>query len=110
MINRGKTTGISTLTLAIFGLVIGANNLTVALALGAIGQRRKQGRILLVFAGFEFSVPLIGVWLGQQMAGTLTACADWLGPVLLAGLCRAEDKRHTGQRKERGRAYCTYGC
>ncbi len=73
-------------TLAIFGLVIGANNLTVALALGAIGQRRNQGRILLVFAGFEFSVPLIGVWLGQQMADTLAACADWLGPVLLAGL------------------------
>jgi manganese efflux pump family protein len=74
------------LTLAIFGLVIGANNLAVALALGAIGQRRNQGRILLVFAGFEFSVPLIGVWLGQQMAETLAAGADWLGPGLLAAL------------------------
>ncbi|MCA1795461.1 MAG: manganese efflux pump MntP family protein [Desulfotignum sp.] len=73
-------------TLAIFGLVIGANNLTVALALGAIGQRRNQGRILLVFGGFEFSVPLIGVWLGQQMSDTLAAHADWLGPVLVAVL------------------------
>lgn len=73
-------------TLILFGLVIAANNLTVALALGAIGQRQHQGRVLLVFAGFEFFIPLIGVWLGQQMATTLVAYSDWLGPVLLVGL------------------------
>ena len=74
------------LTLAVFGLVIGANNLTVSLTLGAIGQRKRQGRILLVFAGFEFLVPLIGVWLGQQMSVALAANTAWLSPALMAGL------------------------
>jgi manganese efflux pump family protein len=90
-------------TLAIFGLVISANNLTVALALGAIGQRRNQGRILLVFGGFEFSVPLIGVWLGRQMSDTLAAHTDWLGPVLLAGLGMATLVSSRGSPRDRAK-------
>lgn len=66
-----------------FGIVIGLNNLSVSLSLGAMGQRSRQARILLVFAGFEFMVPLLGVWLGQQLSGKMAGYAEWLGPALL---------------------------
>jgi putative Mn2+ efflux pump MntP len=88
-------------TLAVFGVVIGANNLTVSLSLGAIGQRKRQGRILLVFAGFEFFLPLIGVWLGQQLSGTLAAYTAWLGPALLAGLGIVTLLSARGSRRDR---------
>ena len=41
---------------------------------------------MLVFGAFEFSVPLVGVWLGASLAQLVTARTDWLGPVLLIGL------------------------
>jgi manganese efflux pump family protein len=89
------------LTLAVFGLVIGLNNLTVSLSLGAIGQRKRQRRILSVFAGFEFFVPLIGVWLGRQMAVALTIHTAWLTPALLAGLGAVTLLSARGPRRDR---------
>ena len=71
-------------TLLAFGIAIGANNFTVALTLGGMGQRKRQGRILLAFGVFEFFVPLIGVWLGQQASKTFADQASWIGPTLLA--------------------------
>ncbi len=65
-------------------IVIALNNLTVSLSLGAMGQRSYQTRILLVFGVFEFMLPLIGVWLGQQISSRLVSYTDWLGPLLLA--------------------------
>jgi putative Mn2+ efflux pump MntP len=70
-------------TLITLGIVIGLNNLTVALSLGAMGKRDRQARILLVFAVFEFMLPLLGVWLGQQVSGRVANYAAWLGPALL---------------------------
>jgi len=89
------------LTLAVFGLVIGANNLTVSLTLGAIGQRKRRGRILMVFALFEFLVPLIGVWLGQQVTVALVAHIAWLSPALLAGLGLVTLLSALGSRRDR---------
>jgi len=74
------------LTLLAFGVVIALNNLALALTMGALGGRRHRARILTVFAIFEFSVPLIGVWLGQGLARAVAADLGWLGPVILAGL------------------------
>ena len=74
------------LQLAILGAVIGANNFSAALALGALGQARRRWRIAGTFAAFEFTVPLLGIWLGQATAEFVAGRADWLGPALLAGL------------------------
>lgn len=74
------------LTLALFGAVIGLNNLALALTMGGLGGRKHMPRILLVFAVFEFSVPLLGVVLGQHAAQALAQHSAWLGPLLLAGL------------------------
>lgn len=72
--------------LVILGVVIGFNNFATALALGAIGQQKRLWRILSVFAVFEFGVPLIGLWLGQNASGVLVNASSWLGPLLLATL------------------------
>lgn len=74
------------LKLLILGAVIGANNFATALALGSLGQKDRRARILTVFALFEFTVPLIGLWLGRHVSGMIADHADWLGPVLLAAL------------------------
>ena len=72
--------------LLILGVVIGFNNFATALALGALGQEKRLWRILIVFAVFEFGVPLIGLWLGRNAAEYMANGSAWLGPVLLAAL------------------------
>lgn len=74
------------LELLILGIVIGSNNFATALALGSLGQAERQWRILAMFALFEFSVPLIGLWLGARVSGLVADGMEWLGPLLIAGL------------------------
>lgn len=73
------------LQLLIIGMVIGANNLTLSLTLGSMGQRHRRFRIVSVFAFFEFTVPLVGVWLGREVSTAISGDASWIGPALLAG-------------------------
>jgi putative Mn2+ efflux pump MntP len=67
------------------GVAIGANNLAVSLALGALGQWERRWRIVSVFALFEFSMPLIGILIGRRVAESLALGLGWLAPVLLIG-------------------------
>ena len=50
------------------GAAIAANNLVVALALGALGQAPRRWRIAGVFGVFEFAVPLIGLLISVRRA------------------------------------------
>ena len=75
-----------TLSLLAFGVVIALNNLALSLTLGALNGRQHRWRILAVFAVFEFTVPLAGVWLGREIAQAVAADLGWLGPLILAGL------------------------
>lgn len=68
------------------GAAIGANNLVVALALGALGQAPRRWRIAGVFGLFEFAVPLIGLLIGRGLSGTLAEAGRWVGAALLAAL------------------------
>jgi len=72
--------------LILVGVAIAANNLAVSLALGAIAPKAVWPRILMVFALFEFGVPLAGAWLGRHLAGMVADHAAWLGPACLIGL------------------------
>jgi putative Mn2+ efflux pump MntP len=72
--------------LDILGVVIGFNNFATALALGAVGVGKRVRRILTVFAAFEFTVPLIGLWLGQNASRSVIGASSWLGAVLLMAL------------------------
>lgn len=70
----------------ILGVVIGFNNLAVSLALGALGRRPRRWRIVGVFMVFEFTVPLIGLLIGSQLAGAGADAGRAIGALLLAGL------------------------
>lgn len=74
------------LELLVLGVVIGANNFAASLALGALGQKVRRWRIVGVFGAFEFTIPLVGIWLGRHAAGLVADRAGWLGPALLAGV------------------------
>lgn len=70
-------------SLLILGLVIGSNNLAVALALGAHGQASRRWRITVIFGLFEFFVPLAGIWAGSTVARSVGDAAAAIGPVLI---------------------------
>lgn len=70
------------LRLLAIGMVIALNNFAVSLALGAIGTE-KRWRIIVIFGIFEFTIPLIGLLIGQSLAGYISAAMGWLVPVLL---------------------------
>lgn len=66
--------------------MVGANNFAVALALGALGQRRRRWRIAGVVGAFEFLVPLVGLAIGSAVADSLADVGRWVGAALLATL------------------------
>lgn len=70
----------------ILGVVIGSNNLAVALALGAMGQAARRFRVMLVFGLFEFMMPLLGIVLGAAAADAIGLQTNLVGTVLLIGL------------------------
>lgn len=72
--------------LLILGVVIGANNLAVALALGAMGQVARRWRVIVMFAAFEFVMPLLGIGLGAATARALGLQTQPVSAVLLIGL------------------------
>ena len=76
----------SALELLILGAAIGANNLAVALALGALGQWPRRWRVAGTFAVSEFAIPLVGLMIGTAASETLAGAGRWLGAGLLAAL------------------------
>jgi manganese efflux pump family protein len=70
----------------ILGVVIGSNNLAVALALGAMGQAAHCYRVMLVFGLFEFVMPLLGIGLGAATARAIGLQTNVVGTVLLIAL------------------------
>ncbi len=72
--------------LLILGVIIGANNFAVALALGALGQLSRRYRVMLVFGFFEFFIPLIGLILGASAARKIGMHSVYIGAALLFGL------------------------
>jgi manganese efflux pump family protein len=69
--------------LLILGLIIGSNNLAIAMAIGALGQIRRIRRIVGFFGLFEFFVPLAGFWIGRQAAEEIGLHSSWIAPLLL---------------------------
>jgi manganese efflux pump family protein len=72
--------------LLMIGLVIGSNNLAVALALGSLGQNVHNRLIVGVFGLIEFIVPLVGLLIGRGLATALSERAAILAPILLGGV------------------------
>lgn len=73
----------SKMKLTLLALIISTNNFAVSIALGALGQGQKKLRIAGVFASFEFFIPLLGLWLGNNLATKLGSSIGWISPLLL---------------------------
>ncbi|MGK7392512.1 MAG: manganese efflux pump MntP [Candidatus Cyclobacteriaceae bacterium M2_1C_046] len=74
------------LKLLFSGLVIGSNNLAAALTIGSLGGKDQRTRIIIVFGAFEFLMPLIGVWLGEEVSEYVGEAASGLSVVILLAL------------------------
>jgi putative Mn2+ efflux pump MntP len=71
------------------GLIVplGLDTLAVALALGLAGvPRQRRLRIALLFAGFEATMPLIGVALGAPLGHAIGDAADYVAAALIIAL------------------------
>jgi putative Mn2+ efflux pump MntP len=70
-------------TLVIVAVTLSLNNFAVSMALGALGHAERRWRIAAAFGIFEFLIPLLGIWLGQQATGFVAEWAGWIGAALL---------------------------
>jgi putative Mn2+ efflux pump MntP len=73
----------------LFGILAGVDNFEVSAAVGLSRvPRRRQWSIGAVFAFFEFTMPFVGLMVGNRLSGVLNPVANWLGPsfMLLLGL------------------------
>lgn len=76
----------NTVDLILLGIVIASNNLSFAIGMGALGTAKYHLRIVLIFTLMEFTVPLIGLLLGQFVSSFISDYADIIGSLILVGL------------------------
>ncbi len=89
--------------LLFLGLALGTNNALASVALGTSGMpRNQQLKIALIFSAFEASMPIFGIWLGEEIAGVSGTKAKLIGIVVLVlvalwALFKREDENHTNE-------------
>lgn len=76
----------STLDLILLGIVIASNNLSFAFGLGALGTNKYHLRIILIFTLVEFTVPLIGLFIGSYLSSLIKDFANLTGSMILIAL------------------------
>lgn len=70
--------------LVLFGLAMGANNALASIALGTSQlSRTQQLKTAIIFAVFEAIMPIIGMVVGESLAGGIGAKAKWVGIAVL---------------------------
>jgi putative Mn2+ efflux pump MntP len=75
------------LALLLVAASVGMSNFAAAVALGVSGvDARARLRVGLVFGAFESGMPVVGLLLGEQVAGPLGHAARWVGAGLLIGV------------------------
>ena len=72
------------LALLLVAVSLGLSNFAAAIGIGVAGTTPgTRLRVGLVFGLFEVGMPLLGLLLGQGLAGTLGHAAHWIGAALL---------------------------
>jgi manganese efflux pump family protein len=75
------------LGLALVAVSLGASNLAAAIAIGLEGvDAQTRRRVALIFGVFEAGMPLVGLAVGRQVAGSLGGAASGLAGALLVGV------------------------
>lgn len=96
--------------LIFLGAAIGANNLAIALALGALGYWPRRRRVVCTFAVSEFTIPLVGLLIGGAASQVLAGAGQWVGAALLGalGLWNLRPDRDPGRDERLARAVTTW--
>jgi len=72
------------LALLLVAASVGLSNFAAAIAIGVTGvDARTRLRVGLIFGAFESGMPVLGLLLGEQVAGSLGHAARWVGAGLL---------------------------
>jgi putative Mn2+ efflux pump MntP len=72
------------LALFLVAASVGMSNLAASIAIGVSGvDARTRLRVGLVFGAFEAGMPVLGLLIGEQTAGSLGHAARWVGAGLL---------------------------
>jgi manganese efflux pump family protein len=72
------------LALLLVALSLGLSNFAAAVGIGVAGvDAGTRLRVGLIFGLFEAGMPLLGLLLGDSLAGTLGDAAHWIGAALL---------------------------
>jgi putative Mn2+ efflux pump MntP len=75
------------LALLLVAASVGLSNFAGAIAIGAGGvDLATRLRVGLVFGIFESGMPVVGLLIGDRIAGQLGAATRWLGAALLVGV------------------------
>lgn len=75
-----------TIDLILLAIAIASNNLAFAFGLGALGTSRYHLRIVLIFTLTEFTIPLVGLFIGQFLSSFIDKYATITGSLILIGL------------------------
>lgn len=76
----------STLDLILLGIVIASNNLSFSFGMGALDTGPYHLRMVVIFTVVEFTIPLLGLFAGQQLKSFIEDYAEIAGSVILIGL------------------------
>jgi manganese efflux pump family protein len=77
------------MTVLIFGILVGLDNLQIASAFGLMGiNARRKWLMIFSFAFFEMVMPLVGLLIGNKLNQTFQNLTEWIGPgiMILLGL------------------------
>ncbi len=75
------------LALLLVAISVGVSNFVAAIAIGVSGvDARIRLRVGLVFGAFEAGMPVIGLALGDQVAGAIGSAGRWLAAAMLIGV------------------------
>jgi manganese efflux pump family protein len=75
------------LALLLVAASVGMSNFAAAVSLGVAGvDARTRLRVGLVFGAFESGMPVVGLLIGDRVAGQLGHASRWIGGALLIGV------------------------
>src|SRR5271154_6277109 len=81
---RGSASVLPMLALLLVAASVGMSNFAAAIAIGVSGvDATTRLRVGFVFGAFEAGMPIVGLVLGEQVAGPLGHAARWVGAGLL---------------------------
>ena len=75
----------NTIDLILLAIVIASNTLSFSFGLGALDTKKYHLRIVIIFVLIEFTVPLVGLYIGQFASSFIESYSKIIGGLILAG-------------------------